>query len=637
MSTNFFQQQDTARRKTLRLLVLFGMAVVALILFVYLLCVCVFLGIDREEGQPIEVWHPHMFLGVVVAVSIVLTVGSLLKIAELSSGGKSVALMVGGVEITTNTGEMHQRRLLNVVEEMAIASGVPVPVVFLLPQETGINAFAAGYGTGDAVVAVSQGCLDYLTRDELQGVVAHEFSHLLNGDMRLNIRLIGIVAGILILSQIGWLIIDSASRSSRSSDKKDSRSQMFLLGLGLYILGLVGLFLGSLIKAAISRQREFLADASAVQFTRNPDGIGGALKKIGGLDKGPNIDNPRAGEASHMFFADALLAKRFTDLFATHPPLEARIRQIDPRWDGTFPPVKRVSADPAEAAGPRPGRLPQILPGLPAFPGMGQIPILAAADEPAPAADSPSRQVPGPLKVAAREPFSARSLVYALLLDRQPAARQTQLDRLGQHTEAAEMQETLRLLPLVAPLPDEARLPLLDLVPPALRTMSRAQYKGFRRNVEMLATDDHQLSVFEYSLLCVLSRRLDESYGRRPRVAVRYRSPRTLLPYMSQVLALLAWEGNDSEAKAQAAFRTGLGAFLGQPVNSALPPRGQTTLKSFHAALRRCDQSVPRLKERVVQGCAGCILADRVVTPRENELFRAVCAVLGVPVPPLVR
>ncbi len=636
MSTSFFQHQDTARRKTFRLLVLFALAVLVLILLVYLLCLGVFIWLDREHDQPIETWHPQMFLAVVLAVSVVLTVASLLKVAELASGGKAVALMVGGIQIPTNTHDLYQRRLLNVVEEMAIASGVPVPVVFLLPQEKGINAFAAGYGTGDAVVAVSQGCLDYLTRDELQGVVAHEFSHILNGDMRLNIRLIGIVAGILVLSQIGWLLMDVAGRSSSSSSssKKDDRSQLLLLGLGLYILGLVGMVLGNLIKAAISRQREFLADASAVQFTRNPDGIGGALKKIGGLDKGPNIDNPRAGEASHMFFADALFRHRFTNLLATHPPLEDRIRQIDPHWDGAFPKVHQVSADPAEAGGPRPDRLPHFLPGLPALPGVGQLPMLAEAPvSPSAVARSPRRH-PGSLQDATREPFSARSLVYALLLDQKPDARQAQLEQLRDHAEPAEFQETLRLLPLVEPLAEEARLPLLDLVLPALRTMSPAQYKAFRRRVETLAMVDHRLSVFEYALLCVLSRRLDESYGQRPRLAVRYRSARALQPYLVQVLALLAWEGNDSEVQAQAAFRTGLSTFLNQPANAVLLPRGETSLKNFHAALRRCDLAVPPLKQRVIQSCSACILADRVVTPRENELYRAICAVLGMPTRP---
>ncbi len=634
MSTNFFQLQDTARRKTFRLLVLFGLAVVTLILIVYLLCLAIFVGVEKPDEEALQLWQPQMFMGVVVVVSLVLLVGSLLKIAELASGGKAVALMVGGVEVPTNTRDLHQRRILNVVEEMAIASGVPVPVVFLLPNERGINAFAAGYGTGDAIVAVSQGCLDYLTRDELQGVIGHEFSHILNGDMRLNIRLIGIVAGILILSQIGVILMDATGRGS-SSDKKDNRGQFFLLGLGLYVLGLIGLFLGNLIKAAVSRQREFLADASAVQFTRNPDGIGTALKKIGGLEKGPNIDNPRAGEASHMFFADALLAKRFTSLFATHPPLEERIRRIDPHWDGTFPRVKPLRDEPAEAEERKPARLPHFLPGLPSLPGVGQLPVLAAVD----AADQPdttrTQQLPAPLQAAAREPFSARSLVYALVLDQKPAARQAQLARLRENAAANEYQETLRLLPLVEPLAEEARLPLLDVILPALRTMSPPQARQFRDRVEMLATVDHPLGVFEYSLLCILSRRLDEIYGPRRSMQVRYRTVQSLQPYVVQVLALLAWEGNESEDRAQSAFQTGLSAFLGGPASVPLPVRDEVTLRTFHAALRNCDLAAPLLKQRVIQGCQACILADRVVTARENELFRAICAVLGVPMPRL--
>ncbi len=336
-----------------------------------------------------------------------------------------------------------------------------------------------------------------------------------------------------------------------------------------------------------------------------------------------------------MFFADALLARRFTDLFATHPPLEARIRQIDPHWDGTFPQVKPLVADEDEPAGPEPARLPRFLPGLPGLPGVSQVPVLGLADQRQPAEPAPSRPLPPALRTAAREPFSARSLVYALVLDRRPAARQAQLDRLREQAEPAEFQETLRLLPLVEPLAEEARLPLLDLVLPALRTMSPAQSRGFRARVEMLATVDHQLSVFEYSLLCVLSRRLDESSGRHSRPVVRYRSPRSLQPYMVQVLTLLAWEGNESQDRAQAAFRAGLSVFLGQPTDLPLPVRETATLRTFHAALRRCDQSVPGLKQRVVEACAACILADRQVTARENELFRAVCAVLGVPMPPL--
>src|SRR5262249_21804999 len=247
---------------------------------------------------------------------------SAFKVAQLASGGEAVALMMGGVEVPGATTDARQKRLLHVVEEMAIAAGVPVPPVYIL-DEPGINAFAAGYAPGDAVVAVSQGCLEYLTRDELQGVVAHEFSHILNGDMRLNIRLIGLIFGIMVLSIIGRILMLTSSRRSSSSQRNDSRAGVMMLGLGVFALGLVGAFFGRRTMAAVSRQREYLADASAVQFTRNPDGIAGALKKIGGLKEGSRMDTPRAAEAGHMFIANAFAGSGFFGLLATHPPLTA--------------------------------------------------------------------------------------------------------------------------------------------------------------------------------------------------------------------------------------------------------------------------------------------------------------------------
>ena len=314
--------------------------------------------------------------------------------------------MLGGQPVEPNTRDMHEHRLLNIVEEMAIASGVPVPAVYLLPDERGINAFAAGHGQGDAVVAVSQGCLDYLTRDEIQGVVGHEFSHVLNGDMTLDLRLLALVSGLMGLAEVGRLIMNIASQSGSSSDKKDNRGAFILLGLGLLVLGLIGAFLGSLIKAAVSRQREFLADASAIQFTRNPAGIGGALKKIGGLEAGSALRARATAEVSHMFIASPLAGASILSLFATHPPLEQRIRAIDPFWDGSYPEVVKVGVDAAEAQGPKPGRV-APLPNLPMFPGMPQLPLplVVAGVEPG--------EQPGPLLQAAREPFSAAAWCIA--------------------------------------------------------------------------------------------------------------------------------------------------------------------------------------------------------------------------------
>src|SRR5262249_51580608 len=279
MATDFFQQQDSARRRTIRLVVYFVLAILVMIALVYgLLLVLGLYG----AGEPVSWWQPELLLFVAAGVGVVVGAASAFKVAQLASGGQAVALMMGGVEVPGTTTEPRQKRLLHVVEEMALAAGVPVPPVYIL-DEPGINAFAAGYAPGDAVVAVSNGSLEYLNRDELQGVVAHEFSHILNGDMRLNIRLIGLIFGIMVLSIIGRMLMMTGGGRRSSSGGGNSRAGLMMLGLGVFALGMVGAFFGRLIMAAVSRQREYLADASAVQFTRNPDGIGGALKKIGGL------------------------------------------------------------------------------------------------------------------------------------------------------------------------------------------------------------------------------------------------------------------------------------------------------------------------------------------------------------------
>ena len=317
MATNFFQQQDSARRKTFQLVVYFVLAILILIALVYGLLLA--LGM-YSAGEPVSWWQPELLLLAAPGVGLVVGGASAFKVAQLASGGQAVALMMGGEEVPGTTTDARQKRLLNVVEEMALAAGVPVPPVYVL-EEPGINAFAAGYAPGDAVVAVSQGCLNYLTRDELQGVVAHEFSHILNGDMRLNIRLIGLIFGIMALSIIGRILM--LTSGGRSSGRNDSRGGLVLLGLGVFVLGLVGAFFGRLIMAAVSRQREYLADASAVQFTRNPDGIGGALKKIGGLAEGSRIEqSPGRRGRSHVF--RQRLRRRGARRTAGHPPAPRR-------------------------------------------------------------------------------------------------------------------------------------------------------------------------------------------------------------------------------------------------------------------------------------------------------------------------
>jgi Zn-dependent protease with chaperone function len=642
MAADFFQQQDSARRKTFQLVVYFVLAILCLIALVYGLLVL--LG-PFAEGAPMSWWQPELLLFVAAGVGIVVGGASVVKVAQLASSGQSVALMLGGAEIPGTTTDARQRRLLNVVEEMAIAAGVPVPPVYVL-NEPGINAFAAGYAPGDAVVAVSQGCLQYLTRDELQGVVAHEFSHILNGDMRLNIRLIGLIFGIMALSIIGRVLMQSGSRPSRSSDGRDSRGGLVLLGLGLFVLGLVGAFFGRLIQAAVSRQREYLADASAVQFTRNPDGLAGALKKIGGLKEGSHLNNPRSAEVAHMVFADAFFGGGLGGLLATHPPLDDRIRRLDPQFDGRYPPVQPVAADRDKSEGPRPGRVapPARLPGLPQVP----LPALGLAAEAAGQvghvtpkdiryAEALHADFPDALLDAAQEPFSARALIYALLLDPRADLRDLQLARLNAGAEPQDFAETVRLADLVRALPDTHRLPLVDLAMPTLRQMSPRQHQVFRTQVESLMSVDQRLSLFEYTLRCVLHRHLDAQFlPRRPTRGAARTGPQKPADLVARVLSLLAWEGQPEPDQAARAFEAGMRGYLGGEHTYQLPPRAECSLAEFDAALQALNQSAPAVKRRIVVACAACILANQQVTVREAELLRAICDTLDCPLPPLV-
>jgi Zn-dependent protease with chaperone function len=640
MATNFFQQQDSARRKTLQLVVYFVLAILILIALVYGLLV----AISDSGPEPVSWWQPELLLLAAPGVGLVVGAASVFKVAQLSAGGQAVALMLGGVEVPGTTTDAREKRLLNVVEEMALAAGVPVPPVYVL-AEPGINAFAAGYAPGDAVVAVSQGCLNYLTRDELQGVVAHEFSHILNGDMRLNIRLIGLIFGIMALSIMGRMLMFT---SGRSSGRNDSRGGLMLLGLGVFVLGLVGAFFGRLIMAAVSRQREYLADASAVQFTRNPEGIGGALKKIGGLAEGSRIGNPQAAEVGHMFFANAFAGGGLAGLLATHPPLVERIRRLDPQFDGQFLEVRPVSVDREEPEGARRSRGPPFA-GMPRLPSVPQVPlpILGFADEAASRvgqidpeeisrANALRDGMPDLLRVAAQEPFSARALVYALLLDPRADLRDLQLTRLKAGAGPHDFAETLRLAAPVQALPDTHRLPLLDLAMPALRQMSPGQHRAFRAEVERLMIADQRLSLFEYTLSCVLHRHLDSQFLPQRKTRPVYNSPEKLAQPVATVLALLAWEGQSELDQAAPAFDAGMRSYIGSDHIQRLPPREQCSLAKFDAALQTLNQSVPALKRRIVVACAACILANQEVTLREAELLRAICDTLDCPLPPLV-
>ena len=446
---DYFQSQDVARRKTGLLVFYFVLAVILIILSVYLAIQGVLVyAAPVSEDEAIHglsgLWNPELFGWVALGTSSLIAGGSLYKIAALSGGGHTVAELLGGRLLRPDGADPDERRLLNVVEEMAIASGLPVPPVYLLENEPGINAFAAGHAPGDAVVAVTTGCLRHLSRDELQGVIAHEFSHILNGDMRLNIRLMGVLFGILVIGLTGWLIFRSTAnvsvnvRTRNDDGDRKGFNPIPLIGLALYVIGYVGVFFGNLIKAAVSRQREFLADASAVQFTRNPQGIAGALIKIGALAEGSRIQDPHAEEASHMFFGDAVPGfGQFFGLLATHPPLVERIKRLDPSFSGDFSEVRLEQPRRARAVRPAGAARRD-----PVHRGQG---CCAGGDDRPTTPELRGRTqgiMPPTLAEVVREPLGAQAAVFALLLDPAESVRRTQLAWLQAYSLPAAVRET---------------------------------------------------------------------------------------------------------------------------------------------------------------------------------------------------
>ena len=649
---DFFERQDKARRNTRLLVVYFTLGVVMLILAVYAALVGIFTGIGaehrhgyRQETQAV-LWHPQLFLGAAVGTLAVIAMGSGFKTLELSQGGSTVATMLGGRLVSPTTTDPDERKLRNVVEEMAIAAGIPVPQVYVLPEERGINAFAAGHSNSDAVVAVTAGTMRMLSRDELQGVVAHEFSHILNGDMRLNLRLMGIIFGILCLAVIGRVLLYTRSRSSKD------KNPLPLLGLVLIVIGWVGVLFGRLIQAAVSRQREFLADASAVQFTRNPAGLAGALKKIGGLSYGSKLQAAHAEEASHMFFGNGM-GESFFHLMATHPPLAERIRAIDPSFDGNF---SRVSVAEPERAAPRVPPAQQRPPIPFPFPGQaraqaglaGLAPPVIAAGTVMASTGSPTHAhlryaeglrgaISESLQTAAHEGLGASTLIYALLLSDEETTRRKQLDELAATTSAAVGQETLRVWPDVKAVATHAKLPLVDLALPGLRQLSPTQFQQFRTAVQKLVESDGEIDLFEYVIQMVVLRHLEPHFVPARKPTVQYYALKPLAPDCAILLSALAHLGHETPERIQFAFQQGAQPLsYAAQVELSLLPEEDCELAQVDVALNRLCLAVPQIKKSVLNACAQTVAADGVIQELEAELLRAIADTLDCPIPPFI-
>lgn len=638
---DFFQAQDRARSRTGLLVVYFAAAVIGIVAVLYAVAFFVFheamvdpSGPERYSEQW-QFWDPQIFAAVALGTVAVIGGGSLFKSLALRAGGSAVAESLGGTRVAPHTTDLRERRLVNVVEEMAIASGVRVPAIYILPDEQGINAFAAGWTTDDAAVAVTRGALEMLSRDELQGVVAHEFSHILNGDMRINIRLIGLLFGIMLLVVIGRSMLRSMRFAGRSSGKgKGGHAGIVLLGVAIMLVGLIGVFFGRLIQAAVSRQREFLADASAVQFTRNPAGITGALKKIGGSAFGSRLASAHATESSHLFFANALVVAG-AGPWATHPPLADRIRAIEPSFDGRFPQVVvRAGVDSDDtpipaAARSAAGRPPPLRPEQ-------FIAALAAGAATAPArAHGVLDAIPDDLRSAAHGPESAPALLLGLLAhasDEATAARERHI--LEQALGAAGMIQALSFSRASASLGDEARLALVDLTLPALRQLAPPTIATLLAVLDEMIAADYRTSAFEFALARIIRRALSPAAAAGGAIPPPLPSfAKAPLPDVAALIDAVARAGSDDSTAHSRAYAAGARAFgfVGDLATAAREP--SKSLASLALPLQRLERTPMSERARVLGALAHTASADGTVRPDEHALLRAIAAALDCPAP----
>lgn len=630
---NFFESQDTARRNTGRLIFLFAMAVVSLILITNLLVMIIF-GVLSAEVDSVSAasgfrFNWEIFLGVSVLVAAIILLGSLYKIATLSGGGARIAEMMNGKLLVSGSGDFKEQQLLNVVEEMAIASGTPVPPVYVMEEE-GINAFAAGYTPSDAVVGITRGALNTLNREQLQGVIAHEFSHILHGDMRINIRLIGILHGIMVLGIIGYYLMRSGAHSRRS---KDSGGIVFL-GLGLLVIGYVGTFFGNLIKAAVSRQREYLADASAVQFTRNPNGIAGALMQIGNHSTRSYLSHPGSNEISHALFEEGNKSA-LSRLYATHPPLSKRIEAILPNWDGSYDlvtgPEQEVTDTTEAAAGM--SRSEKFTAAIVTGAIVGDQ-LVSQTGNPdgknLSQAHALLQQIPAGLLSAAREPSAARALVYLMVLGEGESLKEQQLNFLRQSADTGVYQELENLLELGEVIEPEYRLPLIEICLSSLRQLSAQQYELFKTNFEQVIKIDNKVNLFEWSLQKLLFHHLQAVFDSAHKPRLGRKDLKKCESAVSTLLSLLAHASRQPEGEKQAAFQSAAEQ-LAMPLQYLSTE--QIGFGGINKALDTLNEVKPLQKPLLLKAMAACIVADELIEPAEIELLRAVAASIDCPMP----
>jgi len=647
---DFFKAQDDARRNTKKLVLYYILAVIGLIISIYLAAYFLLMGGGAYYGgETFPLWMPGLFWTILIVTLVVIASGTGFRVMQLRGGGSSVAEMMGGRKLQPSTKDPKERRLMNIIEEMSIASGVPVPEVYVMDNETGINAFAAGYGPRDAAIGVTRGSLDHLDRDELQGVMAHEFSHIFNGDMRLNIRLIGILNGILVIHLLGMILMRSqmyariggVGRGGGSKGRGQSALAMMAFGLALTAIGYLGVIFGRMIQSAVSRQREYLADAAAVQYTRNPDGLAAALAKIQMLHEGSTIKDPHANEMSHLFFSSGQKTW-MNNVMATHPPIDKRIEALNATH--IYEVVKKRSqreqaqelADERREAEKqdskkKKGFSPEVFSpeGLVAAAGTISAIQLNSAQQ-------LMQRLSDRILEAARHDTESQNLMYGLLLSTDRDIRHTQLDNLRSSITNENADNTHQLFRHIQELPSHFHIALVDIALPALRQMDKKQYKVFRNNIDMLIQADGRQAIFEFAIRQILFHSLDARFGRKKEEKMEYTKAQELIPEFSVLLSTLSYASSGPTEQSWDAAMHELSKHTEEDIPLKLLQTSDCTISSLEKALDSLSKSSGQIHKLFLNMATQAVAADGKLNAREAGIIRAIAAAIDTPLPLLI-
>lgn len=701
---NFFQAQDQARKQSRLLVALFALAV-CLLVFVTNICVALFVlysnpeyGLSGHIDPSLSAhtigdwfinlanalgWKKCLWTTLLVCSVIFMAMG--FKWLSLRQGGRVVAESVGGTLIQPSTKVQIEKRLLNVVEEIALASGTPVPQVYLLKNELGINAFAAGLSPEDAVIGITQGALLSFNREQLQGVIAHEFSHILNGDMRLNMKLVAVLHGILMIAEGGYFFmrLNSSSRRASQGFSQNRRDNglgglLFVLGLSLWLIGLLGQFLGAIIKAAVSRQREFLADASAVQFTRNPEGIAHALSIIGGSSYQSKLEHHGAHELGHLFFSNANSLETSSSLFhpsrwawfATHPPLADRIKRIQPRWSGRYMKAdvnideinRALNPDPAypsftdmQAKVAEVAPLSEQASGLAAshlsqdtsyqFVEFEPVSTSALAsdsmtqDASINKSESTQQDVFKELSVLAHESFESSLFVISLLLSDQPEAKAKQIQAIEKtfpKNSASRLGKIESLRLKLNLLSAKQTLDIIELALPSLKMMSEQQYQREKQLMTTIIQADGKVSIFEWLIFQLVKQYLDRHFGLSRPLKPKYKNLQSLSSLYQVVLSRVVHYGFEDKSPEDVDQNDKRLAFIRACDVTGI--RGLRLLdvtecdgKMFSQSVHQLGLAYPLLKPRLIKGLLAAIHFDEEITDIERYVITAIAVVMDCP------